>query len=74
MIFKKTVKIWHNPAVFLWHNTLIFMTLPENLNSTDSTKVSLLWVDSLLGDCTFIPEIGVISVDLYYFAFLKTFH
>ena len=38
---------------------------------TDTVKVSLLGVDSLWSDCTFIP--GVIVVDLCYFALFEDF-
>ena len=37
-------------------------------------KVSLLGVDSLWGDCMFIPaDWGVIVVDLWYFALFEDF-
>ena len=43
-------------------------------NIKTGTKVSLLRVDSLWGDCTFIPaDWGAIVVDLFYFALFEDF-
>ena len=57
-------------SIFLGSGTQILCMTGITLVS----KVSLLGVDSLWGDCMFIPaDLGNIEVDLYYYALYEHF-